>query len=140
PAKREIDFCRALLLSLAGTGGVDFADELPLERIGAPASSCRRLEGFGLPGRRAMDCQSLLSAVAFSGALWVGAAGAQLCDFGKYPDLRGQWVRYGPSGPDLKGPLIRLGPSGIFRTRFDPSKPPGLGQEAPLTPEYQAIF
>jgi hypothetical protein len=86
-----------------------------------------------------MRYRSLLAAVALSSA-WVPSAGAQIFDYGKYPDLRGQWVRYGPSGPDLKGPLVRLGPSGVFRTRFDPSKPPGAGQEAPLTPEYQAIF
>src|SRR5580704_355207 len=88
----------------------------------------------------AMPYRSLLAAIALAAVSWVPAADAQTVDFGAYPDLRGQWVRYGPSGPDLKGPLIRLGPSGVFRTRFDPSKPPGRGQEAPLTPEYQAIF
>ena len=91
-----------------------------------------------------MICRHWLGALALAAALWPLAAQAQLSnqvfDYGKYPDLRGQWVRYGPSGPDLKGPLIRLGPAGTFRTRFDPSKPPAAGQEAPLTPEYQAIF
>src|ERR1700675_2753079 len=87
-----------------------------------------------------MFCRSLLAAVALSAVAWVPTPGPQIFDFGNYPDLRGQWVRYGPSGPDLKGPLVRLGPSGVFRTRFDPSKPPGAGQKAPLTPEYQAIF
>jgi len=77
---------------------------------------------------------------AMSAALWAPSAGGQVFDYGKYPDLRGQWVRYGPSGSDLKGPLIRLGPSGTFRTRFDPYKPPARGQEPPLTPEYQKIF
>jgi hypothetical protein len=81
-----------------------------------------------------------LLAVVLAALPWVSTAGAQVFDYGKYPDLRGQWVRYGPSGPDLKGPLVRLGPSGVFRTRFDPTKPPGAGQQAPLTPEYQAIF
>jgi len=84
--------------------------------------------------------RSLLGAILLSAALWGPTAGAQVFDFGKYPDLQGQWVRYGPSGPDLKGPLIRFGPSGFNRTRFDPSKPPAAGQQAPLTPEYQAIF
>ena len=50
----------------------------------------------------------------------------RMFDYGKYPDLQGQWVRYGPSGPDLTGPLVRSGPTGKFRTRFDPSKPPGM--------------
>jgi hypothetical protein len=39
-----------------------------------------------------------------------------------YPDLTGQWVRADAS------------PS------FDPAKPPGRGQQAPLTAEYQAKF
>ena len=87
-----------------------------------------------------MPDRCLLAAVALIALPWMPTAGAQIFDYGKYPDLRGQWVRYGPSGPDLKGPLVRLGPSGVLRTRFDPSKPPGRGQQAPLTPEYQAIF
>jgi hypothetical protein len=82
----------------------------------------------------------LLAAAALVALPWMPTAGAQIFDYGKYPDLRGQWVRYGPSGPDLTGPLVRLGPSGIFRTRFDPHKPPGRGQDVPFTPEYQAIF
>ena len=48
--------------------------------------------------------------------------GAQAWDDTKYPDLRGQWRIIG-------GPM-----------RFDTTKPWGPGQQAPLTPEYQAIF
>lgn len=40
----------------------------------------------------------------------------------RYPDLRGQWSAIGGS------------------VKYVPDKPRGLGQEAPLTPEYQAIF
>jgi hypothetical protein len=87
-----------------------------------------------------MPYRTLLGAIALSSALWVPTAGAQILDYGKYPDLRGQWVRWGPSGPDLKGPLVRHGPVGQFRTRFDPYKPPGLAQQVPFTPEYQALF
>ena len=87
-----------------------------------------------------MDLRRLIAAVAIPVALWAPGAGAQVFDFGQYPDLRGQWVRWGPSGPDLKGPLVRFGPTGFNGTRFDPLKPAGRGQEPPLTPEYQAIF
>jgi hypothetical protein len=48
-------------------------------------------------------------------------AGARAHDEVKYPDWSGQWLRTG----------------GI---QWDPSKPIGRGQQAPLTPEYQAIF
>jgi hypothetical protein len=49
-------------------------------------------------------------------------ASAQVVDFAKYPDLSGQWRPIGGPG------------------RFDMTKPAGRGQQAPLTPEYQAIF
>jgi hypothetical protein len=48
--------------------------------------------------------------------------GAQAFDEGKYPDWKGQWRRF-ESGPVM----------------YDPTKP-RRGQEAPLTPAYQAIF
>ena len=47
---------------------------------------------------------------------------AQAHDETKYPDLRGQWSR-GKGG-----------------AQWDQSKPGGLRQEVPLTPEYQAIY
>lgn len=50
-------------------------------------------------------------------------------DDSKYPDLRGQWT----------GILRRVqGLAG--QPSFDPSKPWGRGQDAPLTPEYQAVL
>jgi hypothetical protein len=59
---------------------------------------------------------SLLTANALTGA----AAWAH--DEAKYPDFYAQWVRAHP------------------RSQWDPSKPRGLQQEAPLTPQYQAVF
>jgi len=54
--------------------------------------------------------------------------GAQAFDDAKYPDLKGQWRRVAV-------------PSGFYRgVQYDPHKPAGPGQQAPLTPEYQAIF
>ena len=54
--------------------------------------------------------------------------GAQAFDDSKYPDLKGEWRRVAV-------------PSGTYRgVQYDPHKPAGPGQEAPLTPEYQAIF
>jgi hypothetical protein len=56
-------------------------------------------------------------------AVMVGPVAAQLLfDEGKYPAFEGQWIRMGAI------------------ERYDHTKPPGRGQEAPLTPEYQAIF
>jgi hypothetical protein len=47
----------------------------------------------------------------------------------KYPDLRGQWTGILRRVPGLPG-----------QPSFDPSKPWGRGQDAPLTAEYQAVL
>src|SRR5215470_10226604 len=65
-------------------------------------------------------CRSL-GTIALVMALLLSAR-AQAHDEAKYPELRGQWVR------------------AHQRSQWDPSKPRGLGQQAPLTPEYRAIF
>jgi hypothetical protein len=45
----------------------------------------------------------------------------------KYPDWKGQWIR------------TRV-PGAVGQPPHDPSKPPGRGQQGPLTSEYQAKF
>src|SRR5260370_41960794 len=62
------------------------------------------------------------SAVALAAAMSMTLAPARAADAGRYPDLNGQWSR------------------SHARSQWDPSKPRGLAQQAPLTPEYQAIF
>ena len=52
---------------------------------------------------------------------------AQAFDDTKYPDLWGQWV--GVRIPGVGG-----------QPAFDPTTPWGRGQQAPLTPEYQAVL
>src|SRR5262245_23733169 len=59
-------------------------------------------------------------------ALLMSLAQVQAFDDAKYPDLKGQWL------------AIRLGVRG--QPAFDPTKPWGLGQQAPLTAEYQKIL
>ena len=63
--------------------------------------------------------------VALAVALTIGPAWA--ADEAKYPDWRGQWARFPVRG--LPG-----------QPSHDQTKPWGLGQQAPLTPEYQAIL
>jgi hypothetical protein len=48
-------------------------------------------------------------------------AAAQAFDESRYPDFSGQWARIG----------------GI---QWDPTKPRGLAQQAPLTPEFRATL
>jgi hypothetical protein len=71
-----------------------------------------------------MHFRSYVTAVAATLAATVLlTAMAQAQDASKYPDWSGQWRRPANVAPS-----------------WDPTKPPGLGQEAPLTPEYQKIF
>src|ERR1700704_4026793 len=52
---------------------------------------------------------------------------AQAADDAKYPNWKGQWDTVNP----------RLGGQTV---KFDPTKPFGPGQQAPLTPEYQKVL
>ena len=68
-----------------------------------------------------MTHRRLIGSVALLALLIFAAASARAEDDGKYLDWTGQWVRTG----------------GI---QFDPTKPLGRSQQAPLTPEYQAVL
>jgi hypothetical protein len=57
-------------------------------------------------------------------ALALSIMGAQAFDETRYPNWKGQWVRLGDGQ----------------NASWDPTKPPGVGQQAPLTAEYQALF
>ena len=65
-----------------------------------------------------MQYRSSICAMALAAALFAGPAAAQTVDFGKYPDLKGQWVR----------------PPGTPNNWVQLAGPP------PLTPEYQKIW
>ena len=76
-----------------------------------------------------MPSRCLIAAVALASVL-VAALGATpaaaetAADQSRYPNWKGQWIRVG-SGQGAP---------------WDPSRPGGRGQNAPLTAEYQAIF
>ena len=67
-----------------------------------------------------------IGTVSLAAFLCLSLVGARAFDDSKYPDLSGQWLR------------VNLGKGG--QVSFDPTKSWGLGQEAPLTPEYEAIL
>src|SRR6202049_184620 len=66
-------------------------------------------------------------AFALALALMATMGGAQAADEAKYPSWKGQWIAIVAAG--LEGTQFK----------FDPTKPRGLGQQAPLTPEYQKV-
>ena len=72
-----------------------------------------------------MDYRSLIGAIAVA-ALAMPIGGVQAAEGAKYPDWKGAWARF--VVPGLGG-----------QPSFDQTKPWGRGQQAPLTPEYQAI-
>src|SRR5262245_66482879 len=67
-------------------------------------------------------------------ALTMICSGVRAADRGKYPEWKGAWERYVP-------PVSVVSPSGQRtpggQPSFDQTKPWGLGQQAPLTPEHQ---
>jgi hypothetical protein len=67
--------------------------------------------------------QSTIGAIAMAAALLMAVAGAQAFDESKYPDWSGQWRRVPDGGPP----------------RYDPSKPNGRGQAAPLKEPYRLM-
>ena len=67
--------------------------------------------------------RSSIGAIALMAALAMAISGAAAFDETKYPDWSGQWKRARGVG-----------------VVWDETKPAGLGQKAPLTPEYQAIL
>ena len=62
------------------------------------------------------------SSVVAVAALLCAALAARAEEANKYSAWEGMWGRGSPPG------------------LWDPSKPPGPGQQAPLTPEYQAVY
>lgn len=71
-----------------------------------------------------MRWQYFIGALMVAGLLNAGGAQAQGFDPGKYPDWKGQWLRTGRGNGNA----------------WDPTKPLGLGEGAPLIPEYQAML
>ena len=70
---------------------------------------------------------SVATIAVTAAALCMPNAASRAFDDAIYPDLNGQWTR-----------AVVPGTAGL--PPFDPGKPPGRGQQAPLTPEYQAKF
>src|SRR5438093_7338437 len=79
-------------------------------------------------GRLIMFYRSSTCAFALAAALMVTMGGAQAVDDAKYPRWKGQWNAIVTPGLDGR------------QFKFDPTKPRGLGQQAPLTSEYQKVL
>ena len=63
-------------------------------------------------------------AVVLVAMLTLSSGGARAFDENRFPDWKGQWVQLG----------------GDQASAWDPTRPPGAGEQAPLTADYQARF
>src|SRR3979490_2522366 len=83
-----------------------------------------------------MLCRKLIGPITVVAALTI-AGGAHAADSARYPNGKGV------GGPFLP-PVSVVSPSGLRtpggQPSFDQTKPWGLGQQAPLTPEYQKVL
>jgi hypothetical protein len=70
-----------------------------------------------------MLIRSAIGSIVLAAALLMTPGGARAQDDAKYPDWSGQWQKVPDGGPP----------------RYDPSKPDGRGQQAPLQDEYRRI-
>jgi len=73
-------------------------------------------------GRKGMRYRQSIGALVLAISL-CASFGARAFDDDKYLSLEGQWLRTDVGTP-----------------RYDPSRPAGRGQQAPLTPEYRAVL
>ena len=76
-----------------------------------------------------MNFRNSIASIALAAALCVTLTDLWAQDVAKYPDWKGQWSR-----------VVRAGVNDTLNPGFDDDKPFGLGQEAPLTAEYQKIL
>jgi len=83
---------------------------------------CRYSNGIKPAIRRSVPSFLAHTLLAASAALMMTASGAYALD-AQFPDWSGQWRK----------------PAGVGN-QWDQARPLGRGQQAPLTPEYQAIF
>jgi hypothetical protein len=74
-----------------------------------------------------MSFRGLIGAIVLA-ALAIPTGGARAVDDMKYPNWKGQWIGVNPI----------LGGGSVVK--FDPTKPSGPAQQAPLTPEYQKVL
>jgi len=77
-----------------------------------------------------MSYRYAVTAMALAAALAASLPAARAFDDSKYPNWKGAWI----GGWTKRQPGVTGQPS------YDQSKSDGLGQQAPLTPEYQAIL
>jgi hypothetical protein len=82
---------------------------------------------FHQNGKGNMLFRISIGAATLAAALGLIIGDAVAFDESKYPDWKGAWRRV--AVPGIAG-----------QASYDPTKRGGRGQEAPLTPEYQAIF
>jgi hypothetical protein len=87
-----------------------------------------------------MRCRKSIAAMTMAAAVMTVIGNLRAADRASYPDWSGSWARWTPPNSTRDagngGTLLTAG----GQPSFDQTKPWGLGQQAPLTPEYQKVL
>ena len=78
--------------------------------------------------------------IAMAGSFVLAISGVAAAGEAKYPDWRGAWARWSPPHAAREAGNGGAGVTAGGQPSFDQSKPWGLGQQAPLTAEYQKVL
>jgi hypothetical protein len=92
-----------------------------IDRKNSTPNGKLRCHSIGAARESSMTYRTMIGCGAVAAVLCSGSGGTQAQDLSKYPDWSGQWTRT----------------SGI---QWDPTKPLGAAQKAPLIPEYQTRY
>jgi hypothetical protein len=84
--------------------------------------------------------RKLICASGMAAAFMMIVSGVQASDSAKYPDWKGAWARWAPPNSAREEGNGGTNFTAGGQPSFDQTKPWGLGQQAPLTPEYQKVL
>ena len=114
---------------LAASGCVDLEFDLATGSRGKRGTAMLAALAAAVPDAQAVAVvNNNAAALVLAAALPAATGGAQPADDAKYPDWGGQWTVI--LTPGLPGQ----------RVKFDPTKPWGAGQQAPLTTAYRKVL
>ena len=87
-----------------------------------------------------MHIRKLIYTIAMVGTFLLVISPLKASDETKYPDWRGAWQRWTPPNATRETGNGGTNLTAGGQPSFDQTKPWGLGQQAPLTPEYQKVL
>jgi hypothetical protein len=84
--------------------------------------------------------RELICTIALAGVFMLTVSAVKASADAKYPDWRGAWERWAPPNATRDTGDSGAGFTAGGQPSFDQTKPWGIGQQAPLIPEYQKVL